>query len=128
MQIAGVAMSDTPGIIDFAVAAGSTEKSAPAPGRILAGDPGQAVRNLFSDGTGQFFAGFWESTPGKWQVRYTENEFCHLLAGEIRITDASGRSWVFRAGASFVVPAGFIGMWEVVEPARKVYAIFESRL
>ncbi len=120
-------MADLPGIIDFATASGSWERSQPAADRLIAGNPAQTVQNLFSDDSNQFFAGCWESTPGTWRVRYTENEFCHLLAGRIRIADEAGNSWTFAAGASFVVPAGFIGIWEVIEPARKLYAIFAAR-
>ena len=29
------------------------------------------------------------------------------------------------AGDSVVVPRGFIGTWEVVEPTRKIYVIYE---
>ena len=116
-----------PGIIDFSTATAVEEVSAPSPDRLIAGHPVQSVRNLFTDSTGQFFAGTWSSTPGLWRIRYTESEFCHLLAGTVRLTDAQGTSWLFAAGASFVVPAGFTGTWEVLEPARKLYAIFESR-
>lgn len=118
---------DVPPIVDFATAPGEVERSQPAIDRLLAGQPVQGVRNLFSDVSGQFFAGFWESSPGTWRVHYTENEFCHLLGGVIRITSETGIHWTFHPGASFVVPAGFRGVWEVIEPARKLYAIFESR-
>ncbi len=35
---------------------------------------------------------------------------------------AAGR---FSAGASFVIPAGFNGVWEVLEPTAKLYVIYE---
>ena len=83
------------------------------------------TRNYFSDSGGRFFAGVWESTPGRWRVRYTENEFCHITRGRIRIADASGQQWTFKAGDSFVIPAGFAGTWEVLEPTAKLYVIYE---
>ncbi len=58
-------------------------------------------------------------------MRYTENEFCHLTRGRIRIADASGQQWTFKAGDSFVIPAGFAGTWEVLEPTAKLYVIYE---
>jgi uncharacterized protein len=122
----GVTMA-SPAIIDFSTATATDEASRPSPERLLSGDPVQTVRNLFSDPSGQFFAGTWSSSPGRWRVSYTENEFCHLLDGVIRITDEQGIEKDFAAGSSFVVPAGFSGIWEVIEPARKLYAIFESR-
>jgi uncharacterized cupin superfamily protein len=122
-----VTISIGPGIIDFSTAAAVEEDSGPAPDRLIAGNPVQSVRNVFTDATGQFFVGTWSSTPGLWRIRYTESEFCHLLAGAVRLTDTQGRSWSFSAGASFVVPAGFTGTWEVLEPASKLYAIFEPK-
>ncbi len=87
--------TSTPGIIDFSSAAAAEDVSSPAADRVLAGNPVQSVRNLFSDATGQFHAGTWASSPGRWQVRYTENEFCHVLEGKIRITSADGTAWMF---------------------------------
>jgi len=116
-----------PGIIDFSTAEVDEEVSGIPPDRVVTGAPVQSVRNVFADPTGQFFVGTWSGTPGSWRIRYTEHEFCHMLEGSVRLTDSRGRSWSFEAGASFVVPAGFSGTWEVIEPARKLYAIFEAR-
>ena len=58
-------------------------------------------------------------------MRYTEHEFCHLLAGRVRLVDAAGIEAMFGPGESFVIPAGFEGLWEVLEPARKLYAVYE---
>jgi uncharacterized protein len=45
------------------------EVSTPDGDRLLAGSPRHGVANYFSDSTGQFFAGRWSSTIGKWRVR-----------------------------------------------------------
>jgi uncharacterized cupin superfamily protein len=128
MCLSSIVMTESaaPGIVDFAATQPETTVSRPPADRQLGGKPEHTVRNFFSDATGQFFAGVWESTPGRWRVRYTENEFCHLTRGSVRIEDASGQSWTFKAGDSFVVPAGFSGVWDVKEPVSKLYVIFES--
>ena len=87
--------------------------------------PEQTTRNLFTDSTGRFFSGIWSSTRGAWRVAYTENELCVLTRGRVRVTGKSGRSWTFGPGDCFVVPAGFEGLWEVLEDTQKFYAIFE---
>lgn len=116
----------TPGIVDFRRNM-KGEESAPAPDRVLKGEPKTSARNYFSDPSGQFFAGTWSSTVGKWKIDYTEHEFCHLLEGRVVITSAAdGKRWQFNAGDAWVIPAGFSGTWETVEPARKRYAIFEA--
>ena len=94
--------------------------------RILAGSPDQTAWNFFTDRTGQFSAGIWEGAPGVWRVNFTENEFCHLLSGVVVVRDEAGGERTFNAGSSFVMPAGFVGTWEVVETARKLYATFEA--
>jgi uncharacterized protein len=101
------------------------DTSRPAPERLLAGDPEQRVANYYADDSQQFFAGRWRSTRGAWRVRYAEHEFCHLTAGRVRITSDDGEMREFAAGASFVIPAGFCGTWEVLEDCSKLYVIFE---
>ena len=99
----------------------------PSPERILAGIPRARVSNQYADETQQFFCGMWSSTSGKWRIRYTEHEFCVLIEGRVRLESTSGDKYDFRAGDAFVVPAGFEGTWEVVEPCKKWYAVFERQ-
>ncbi len=103
------------------------EHSAPDADRLLAGNPQLTVWNYYADPANQFFAGIWAATRGRWRVRYTEHEFCLLLSGRVLISSESGERHEFSARDSFVISAGFAGIWEVVEDCRKVYAIFEPR-
>lgn len=103
------------------------EPADPAPDRVLAGTPRAHVANQYADGTGQFFCGTWRGSAGRWRIHYTEHEFCVLLEGRVRIESADGERREFSPGDAFVVPAGFAGTWEVLEPCRKWYAIFEPR-
>lgn len=105
----------------------SWEAGGPNADRVLAGEPAHRVWNAFTDATGQFFCGRWSSTPGKWRVRYTENELCVITAGRVTIESAAGEQQSFAAGDAFVVPAGFEGTWTVHEDCSKFYAIFEPR-
>ena len=101
--------------------------SEPAADRLVSGTPRLEVRNFFADGSQQFFAGRWSATRGKWRIRYTENELCVLTSGRVVLESASGERCAFGPGDAFVVPAGFVGTWEVIEDCSKIYAIFESR-
>jgi uncharacterized cupin superfamily protein len=103
------------------------ESANPAPEKILAGIPRTRVSNQYADPSQQFFCGLWSSTAGKWRVRYTEYEFCVLMEGRLRIESLAGEKLDLRAGDAFVVPAGFEGIWEVIEPCKKWYAIFEPK-
>jgi len=116
-----------PQVITIDDLTGTEEKLELDPSRLAAGSPmpQQFVRNGYTDGTGRFFGGIWRSSQGAWRVSYTENELCVLTEGRVRITGDDGTSWTFGPGDCFVMPAGFKGLWEVLEPARKFYAIYE---
>ena len=121
-------MSTTgPAVVRIDEFTGSEEALPLDPSRLAPGSPmpEQHARNLYSDGTGRFHTGIWRSSVGAWRVSYTENELCVLTQGRVRLTTDDGRSWTFGPGECFVVPAGFNGLWETLEPARKFYAIHE---
>jgi len=117
-------MSTPPRIVSFRVTT-PAQHSAPAAESILSGQPQVTTWNHYTDDSKQFFAGIWAATHGAWRVRYTEHELYHLLAGRIVIVATSGERYEFAAGDTFVIPAGFVGTWEVLEDCRKIYAIFE---
>jgi uncharacterized cupin superfamily protein len=126
-------MSSQPGaamprILRIAACGPGDEPLAVDPARLepASPDPGQRVHNAYTDPDGRFFAGRWSSGVGAWQVRYTENELCVITQGRIRLTGADGDRQEFGPGDCFVVPAGYQGLWEVLEPAAKFYAIYES--
>lgn len=112
-------------VLAFEDGAVAPEAINPLPERIVAGNPRQQAWNHYSDSTGQFHAGIWQGEPGAWRVFYDphEEELCTLLEGTVRLTDAAGLQREFSAGATFVVPGGFTGIWENVTRVRKIYAI-----
>ncbi|MGH8179370.1 MAG: cupin domain-containing protein [Steroidobacteraceae bacterium] len=105
----------------------SWEACDPTADRILEGPPAHRAWNAFTDASGQFFCGRWSSTPGKWRVRYMENELCVIITGRVTIESTAGERQSFSAGEAFVVSAGFEGTWTVHEECEKFYAIFEPR-
>ncbi|NQD37102.1 DUF861 domain-containing protein [Permianibacter sp. IMCC34836] len=114
-------------VLMFAAARSSVQAFLPAAEKVLAGTPEQTVANHYSDDTGQFHAGEWTGEPGTWRVSYTEHEFCYVTRGRIAITDAAGVQTTVGAGDAFIIPAGFKGVWQVVESAHKYYVIFEPK-
>lgn len=92
----------------------------------LAGDPLQTVWMDYTDESGRFMAGLWRSEPGRWRIRYTEEEVCELLAGISIVTSEAGEAVTLRAGDRFVVPRGFVGTWEVVETTTKTFVIHDA--
>ncbi len=98
------------------------EESAPAPDRIVSGDPKFRTWNVEERPDG-LYAGIWEATPGHWRIHYDEWEFCHILSGVSVIAEDGGEARTVRAGDSFVLQPGFSGSWEVIETTRKEYVI-----
>jgi len=121
----GPSAKPIPKVISFQDPLPEPQRYRPQANRILSGDPAQAATNLFQSADGRFKSGIWEAQPGKWRVVFTESEFCHLLAGVIVVTGDDGSKCTFRAGDAFVSPAGFLGTWEIIEPAKKLYANYE---
>jgi hypothetical protein len=51
-----------------------------------------------------------------------------LIEGLVRLTDESGHVETYKGGDTFLIPNGFKGVWENVEPVRKIYAIHEPEV
>lgn len=98
------------------------EEGAPAPDRLIFGDPRFTTWNI-EEADGGIYAGIWQSTPGKWRIEYDEWEFCHILSGVSVIAEEGGEARTVRAGDSFILRPGFRGSWEVLETTRKEYVI-----
>ena len=114
-----------PSIVAIPHSAAGAPRTLVAADRLISGQPTQAVANAYSDPGEAFHCGVWEGDVGAWRVQYTEHEFCHMLAGCVRIVGNDGSERTVATGDSFVIPAGFAGIWEVLEPARKLYAVYE---
>ena len=93
--------------------------------KMVSGSPAQSVWNAYTDPSGAFSAGIWQGDVAKWRVAYTEDEFCFLINGRIELTNQDGIAQQYSAGDGFVIPAGFEGTWENLEPTAKYYAIME---
>ncbi len=94
--------------------------------KLIAGNPLQTLWPQYTDASEKFSSGVWQSEVGKWRVRYTEEEYCQILQGSSVITDAQGLAVRVSAGESFVIPAGFVGTWEVLELTQKIYVVYQA--
>lgn len=108
-----------------AAGAGTPEDYFLAPEKLITGNPKQTLWMHYTDPTNQYVVGIWRSEPGKWRIRYTEEEYCRMLDGVSVITDEAGHAVTLCAGDEFVVPGGFVGTWEVVETSTKRFVIYE---
>lgn len=114
-------------IVNFATAVNETEKYLPAEDKIITGAPHQEVTNHYASPCDQMNSGIWQGEVGHWRVNYSEHEYCEILEGCSVITDNNGSSMTVSKGDRFVIPAGFSGSWQVIEPCKKIYVVFESK-
>lgn len=94
-----------------------------APEKIVSGAPKTGLASAYENEATGFYAGTWESSVGAWRVSYDEDELCVILAGRVRLSGDDGRVVEYGPGEAFVIPRGFAGVWETLEPLRKIYAI-----
>lgn len=114
-------------VVDFSTANTPAERYHLTPEKVLKGNPEHVLHNHYASPCGQLNAGMWESEVGQWDVNFTEHEYCEILQGVSVLRDREGNAKTLRAGDRFVIPAGFKGTWEVLEPCRKMYVAFEQK-
>jgi uncharacterized cupin superfamily protein len=109
----------------FPTTAGPGESYHVAPEKLLAGNPLQTAWVHYASPDGRFCAGQWRSEVGKWRIDYTEDEYCQIIEGLSIVSADDGQASTLRPGDEFVIPRGFRGTWEVVEPTLKRFVIHE---
>jgi uncharacterized cupin superfamily protein len=115
-------------IIDFSTQTSLPELAVISNERTVSVNPVHTTTwNHYTDPSGQFFSGIWEADIGTMKIAYTEEELCVILEGKVKLTASDGSSLVFGPGSTFVIPAGFQGIWETLEPVKKIYAIWQAK-
>jgi uncharacterized cupin superfamily protein len=99
----------------------------PAESMRVDGNPQRITSEYFSARSHGVRTGLWESEVGAYRIEFphSKHEVFHVLAGEIHVTADGGDDLVFKAGDTGVLPAGFRGVFRIVEHARKVYTVTE---
>ena len=108
--------------IGFDISTITPETGAPAPDRLISGNPQFTTWNIEEAGGG-IYSGIWQATPGKWRIEYDEWEYFHILEGYSVVTEDGGDAIHLRAGDRLILRPGFKGTWEVVETTRKDYVV-----
>merc|ERR1719195_1762822 len=87
--------------------------------KLVSGNPVTKVYPQYKN-PGDLVCGTWECEPGSWQHNNKVDEYVMLLEGEMALI-ADGKEEVFKAGGSFVIPAGWQGIWDVRIAMKKYY-------
>jgi uncharacterized cupin superfamily protein len=68
---------------------------------------------------------FWESEPGALRsYNFPKDEFIYVLEGSVVTTDADGTTHTFHAGDAFVLPKGWVGLWNMKTGFKKILVNF----
>jgi uncharacterized protein len=71
--------------------------------------------------------GVWEATPGENRsIKGETFEYCHILSGVVELTEEGKEPRIFRAGDSFVLKPGYVGVWKTIETVRKIYVVVST--
>jgi uncharacterized cupin superfamily protein len=114
-------------IVSFSDLPAAPEIDYPRPERLVRGNPRRQTWNVFTDAGGQMRCGLWSCEPGAWRIAFAadKDEFFHVIQGRVRLHDEHGRIVEIGPGEAAVIPAGFTGVFEVVEAVRKHYVVVE---
>jgi uncharacterized cupin superfamily protein len=108
--------------VGFDVTNITPETGAPAPDRLISGNPVFTTWSI-EEAEGGIYSGIWQATPGKWKIAYDEWEYFNILEGYSVVTADGGDAIHLRAGDRLIIRPGFKGTWEVIETTRKDYVI-----
>ncbi len=90
------------------------------PDWILSGAPQARSRQLARSHDRASSVMAWSCTAGRFTWHYTVDETVHVIAGEVFVTDETGREHRLGPGDSAFFPAGSRSTWHVPVAVRKV--------
>ena len=125
--VSDVPPAPTPAIVRFDQPEQGGVIDHPKPERLQQGNPRRETWTLYESADGQTSAGIWACEVGRWRIVFPahKEEYFFVLSGHVRLHDAAG-GWVdVHAGEGSVIPAGFEGAFEVLEPVRKHFVVVE---
>jgi uncharacterized protein len=68
----------------------------------------------------------WETYPGRLQGEFTDSgEVIYVISGRMTATEDGKDAQQVEPGDLVIFPVGWQGFWEVTDPLKKVYVIFE---
>lgn len=95
--------------------------------RLVKGNPKRQTQSLYTHPNME--CGIWECEVGAWRIHFADNkqEFFNVIEGKVRIHNATQTDFIeVKAGEAGIIPAGFVGMFEVVEAVKKYYVLVEA--
>ncbi|BBF84685.1 hypothetical protein DLM_1045 [Aquitalea magnusonii] len=100
----------------------------PRPDRLLAGNPQRYTWTHYETADEALSCGIWACETGAWRIRFAadKHEFFCVIEGLVRLHDETGKVVAVKAGEAAVIPAGFVGVFEVVQAVRKYFVVCQT--
>jgi uncharacterized cupin superfamily protein len=98
--------------------------------RLVAGNPERTTWSHYQSADGVTASGIWSCEVGCWRIQFslTKEEFFCVIEGEVVLWDEAGEGSegvVVAAGEAAVIPAGFVGRFEVKKAVRKYFVVID---
>ena len=93
------------------------------PSWILQGSPRARGTVLLQSADKLVSSGLWSCSAGKFKWEFGWDEFVHILAGEVTITEVGGDTYTLRPGDSAHFPIGLKTEWHVADSVRKFFTV-----
>ncbi|WP_373975795.1 cupin domain-containing protein [Chitinibacter sp. SCUT-21] len=99
----------------------------PRPDRLVSGNPNRTTWTHYTSNDQMLSCGVWACEVGSWNIRFADDkeEFFCVIRGRVRLVDQDEQGIVVCAGEAAVIPAGFVGRFEVLEAVQKYFVVLD---
>lgn len=94
---------------------------------ILAGKPQARAKQVVQTGEDGSRAMIWECSAGKFSWYFNHDEFVHILAGSVTITDEQGQTRTLQPGNVAYFQAGMHSVWQVDDYVKKLALVRDEK-
>lgn len=99
---------------------------APPVGTPLDGPMATSGKVFWRSENGIILAGIWEVAAGRMQADFgNDGEMVHVVKGTLHAIADDGAEHVLRPGDTATFPPFWKGVWEIKEPMRKLFCVFD---
>jgi uncharacterized cupin superfamily protein len=81
---------------------------------------------FFRSENGVVFSGLWECSAGRMRANFgNDGEMVHIVKGTLHAIPDDGEPFTLRPGDTATFPPHWTGIWELEQPMRKLYCVFD---
>ena len=115
-------------MLRFADITPATTEHFPDEDKRIKGKPRRVTNEYFANALHGVRAGTWQAEAGSYRVELadTKHEFFHITSGRVQVSQPDGSdAKSYAAGDTGIIPPGFKGIFEIIEPASKFWVVTE---